>query len=57
MKTVQILLNVNRAGWAGTEPLVVDGLAGENTCRAIAPFQARRVPAAPRDRPRFFLQA
>jgi putative chitinase len=47
VKTVQILLNVNRAGWAGAEPLVVDGLAGDNTCRAIARFQARRVPAVP----------
>jgi putative chitinase len=47
VKTVQILLNVNRAGWAGAEPLVVDGLAGDNTCRAIARFQARSVPAVP----------
>jgi putative chitinase len=45
VKTVQILLNINRAGWAGAEPLDVDGVAGEQTCRAIAQFQARRVPA------------
>src|SRR5688500_566695 len=47
VKTVQILLNVNRLGWAGAEALAVDGIAGEQTCRAIARFQARRVPAAP----------
>lgn len=47
VKTVQILLNVNRSGWAGAVPLAVDGIAGEQTCRAIARFQARRVPAVP----------
>jgi putative chitinase len=49
VKTVQILLNVNRAGWVDAEPLAVDGLVGEQTCRAIAQFQARRVPATPPD--------
>jgi len=49
VKTVQILLNVNRAGWDGAEPLVADGRAGDLTCRAIAQFQARRVPALPPD--------
>lgn len=49
VKTVQILLNVNRAGWAGAEPLLVDGLAGDRTYRAITRFQARSVPAAAPD--------
>jgi putative chitinase len=47
VKTLQVLLNINRAAWAGAEPLVVDGLAGDNTCRAIAAFQTRCVPAVP----------
>lgn len=45
VKTVQILLNANRAAWAGAEPLLVDGRAGNQTCRAIAAFQERSVPA------------
>ena len=49
VKTVQILLNVNLAGWDGTEPLLVDGLAGDQTGRAIARFQARSAPAVPPD--------
>lgn len=49
VKTVQILLNVNRAGWAGAEPLLVDGLAGAQTCRAIAGFQELSVPPLPPD--------
>jgi putative chitinase len=45
VKTIQVLLNVNRAEGDGEAALLVDGLAGARTCRAIARFQARRVPA------------
>ena len=34
-KTVQILLNVNRSGWAGADPLAVDGIAGRANYRAF----------------------
>jgi putative chitinase len=46
VRTVQLLLNVNLARWAGTQPLDVDGRAGNQTATAIETFQRRNVPEA-----------
>ncbi len=41
VKTVQVLLNLNRPRLPGRAPLAIDGLMGSNTAGAIAAFQAQ----------------
>lgn len=49
VKTVQLLLNLNRAKLPGLAPLAVDGLMGSDTADVIKAFQARLMGMSPPD--------